>query len=93
MGRAVYQGALSCNTDGSEYIVPSAHDLPDSSCFEFPNRFSCRRLQLILKDDKAYEIEPSFRFVALHFLQRSPVEGDLLCRASYDTEPPLSVEV
>lgn len=52
----VNQIALPCDTDGSQDVVSSAHDLSDASFSEFIENTCCARLQLVLEDNEPDKI-------------------------------------
>ena len=88
----VDQIALSGDTDCSQNVISSAHDLPDSSFGELIQNSGGTVLEFVFKDNESNKIQPRLCFITFHFLHLHPVDLRNVSRGTCDySETSMSV--
>ena len=87
-----HQATFTRHTDGGQYIVTRAHDVMYSRPVELGNHTGGTRLELVLENYEAQELQAGLGLRSGHLLDFHPVQFLLIFRrASYDAEAFVSI--
>ena len=93
MSGAINEITFSCDADGCEYVVSSAHDLANISLVEFLDHVRRGLFQFVFEDDKPEKFKLRFGVMTRQLFHFRPIQRcNVLSGTGDDSKSSVSIE-